>query len=47
MRVDEVIKADLLSDNFRSKQSTESFALPLTCHSSPIVLPPMLSGRVK
>ena len=28
-------KADLLSDHFDSKQSTEAVDLPLTCHSSP------------
>ena len=27
-------KADLLSDNFDTKQSRESCDLPLTCHSS-------------
>ena len=28
-------KADLLSDNFDSKQSREAVDLPLTCHPSP------------
>ena len=28
-------KADLLSDNFASKQSREAVDLPLTCHPSP------------
>ena len=30
-----VSKADLLSDNFHSKQSRASVDLPLTCHPSP------------
>ena len=30
-----VVKADLLSDHFHSKQSREAVDLPLTCHSSP------------
>ena len=30
-----VIKADLLSDNFESKQSKKAVDLPLTCHPSP------------
>ena len=30
-----VSKADLLSDNFDSKQSREAVDLPLTCHPSP------------
>ena len=28
-------KADLLSDNFDSKQSREAVDLPVTCHQSP------------
>ena len=31
-------KADLLSDNFDSKQSSESVDLPLTCHLSPSLI---------
>ena len=38
-------KADLLSDHFDSKQFTEVVDLPLTCHPSPIILPPLPSGR--
>ena len=30
-----VCKADLLSDNFDSKQSSEAVDLPLSCHPSP------------
>ena len=30
-----VVKADLLSDHFDSKQSREAVYLPLTCHWSP------------
>ena len=30
-----VVKADLLSDHFHSKQSREVVDLPLTCHSAP------------
>ena len=30
-----VVKADLLSSHFDSKQSREAVDLPLTCHSSP------------
>ena len=30
-------KADLLSDNFDSKQSRETVDLPLTCHPSPFL----------
>ena len=38
-------KADLLSDHFDNKQSRETVDLPFTCHPSPIVLPPLPSGR--
>ena len=38
-------KADLLSYHFDSKQSREAADMPLTCHPSPIVLPPLSSGR--
>ena len=39
-------KADLLSDNFDSKQSREAVYLPLTCHNVYLlVLPPLPSGR--
>ena len=31
-------KADMLSDNFVSKQSVESGDLPLTCHPSPSLI---------
>ena len=30
-------KADLLSDHFDSKQSSEAVDLPLTCHLSPSI----------
>ena len=30
-----IIKADLLSDHFDSKQSREAVDLPITCHPSP------------
>ena len=40
-------KADLLSEHFDSKQSREAVDLPLTCHQSPIVLPPLRLGRVR
>ena len=43
--VESVDKADLLSDHFDSRQSREAVDLPLTCHLSPIVLPPLPSGR--
>ena len=42
-----VSKADLLSDNFDSKQSKESVDLPLTCHPSPSLIPPLPSGRAR
>ena len=38
-------KADLLSDHFDSRQSRDAGDLSLTCHPSPIVLPPLPSGR--
>ena len=41
-----VIDADLLSDQFNSKQSRESVDLPLTCHPSSS-LPPLPSGRAR
>ena len=34
-RCKSVGKADLLSDHFESKQSSEAVDLPLTCHPSP------------
>ena len=40
-------KADLLSDQFDSKQSQEAVDLPITCHPSPLDLPPLPSGRVR
>ena len=40
-------KIDLLSDQFDSKQSREAVDLPLNCHPSPIVLPPLRSSRVR
>ena len=33
-----VVKADLLSDHFDSKQSREAVDLPLTCHPSPSLI---------
>ena len=33
-----VVKANLVSDNFDSKQSKESVAVPLTCHPSPSLI---------
>ena len=41
-----VDKADLLSDHFNSKQSSEAVDLPLTCHPSHS-LPPLRLGRVR
>ena len=40
-------KADLLSDHFDGKQYRESVDLPLTCHPSPSLIPPLPSGRVR
>ena len=40
-------KADLLSDHFDSRQSREAVDLLLTWHRSPIVLPPLRSGRMR
>ena len=40
-------KADLLSDNFDSKQSREAVDLPLTCHPSPSFTTFEFSGRVR
>ena len=40
-------KADLLSDYFDSKQSREAVDLPLICHPSLLVLPPLRLGRVR
>ena len=41
-----VVKADLLSDRFDSKQSREAVDLKLTCHLSPSFTP-LRSGRVR